>query len=421
MGEEEGFIERHALDEIPREERQPWYSIAMIWIGVMICVPALMTGGALVSGLPLGKAILAAVIGYTIVILIMVFTGMQGADLGRPTAVIARSAFGVVGSRIIISLILVIGTIGWFGVQSNVAGAAFSSIVKSWLNVDISVPLSSLIWGIIMLTTAIVGYKALEYLNYIAVPSLFLLSVYGTYISITRFGLENLSHYQPQNPFPFLQGVAMAVGTFAVGATIAADYSRYAKSRGDAVLSSAVGVWPAGVGMIAMGAIMSVVAGTYDITQVLSSLGLSAVALIVLILATWTTNTVNAYSGGLAITNMFNLSGEKRALATAVAGLLGTVLAVGGILNYFMDWLIILTSAIPPVAGALIADYWIIRGANPEKWREHPGINWAGILAWIIGFIGALKISWGIAPINGIILSMVVYYILWKVAGGEKE
>ena len=172
--------------------------------------------------------------------------------------------------------------------------------------------------------------------------------------------------------------------------------------------------------MLSMGAVMSVVAGTYDITQVLSKLGLSAIALIILILATWTTNTINAYSGGLAITNMFNLSGERRALATAIAGLLGTILAVAGILNYFIKWLTILTSTIPPVAGVLITDYWIMRHAKPENWREYPGVNWAGIGAWLVGSLAAIKIPWGIAPINGIITAMVIYYILYR-ALGEKQ
>ena len=38
--------------EIKAEERQSWVSITMVWIGAMICIPALMIGGmigALVS------------------------------------------------------------------------------------------------------------------------------------------------------------------------------------------------------------------------------------------------------------------------------------------------------------------------------------------------------------------------------------
>ena len=36
---------------IPAEQRQKWYSIAMVWIGAMICVSSLMVGGMLGNGM----------------------------------------------------------------------------------------------------------------------------------------------------------------------------------------------------------------------------------------------------------------------------------------------------------------------------------------------------------------------------------
>ena len=37
--------------EVKAEQRQSWVSIAMVWIGSVICVPALMIGGMLGAGL----------------------------------------------------------------------------------------------------------------------------------------------------------------------------------------------------------------------------------------------------------------------------------------------------------------------------------------------------------------------------------
>ena len=42
--------------QIKTEERQSWGSITMVWIGAMICVPALMIGGMIGSGMTLGSA-----------------------------------------------------------------------------------------------------------------------------------------------------------------------------------------------------------------------------------------------------------------------------------------------------------------------------------------------------------------------------
>lgn len=416
--EKKTVIEQNALDEIPKSERKSWLSIALIWAGAMICVPSLMLGGSLVAGLPLLTAIIAGIIGYTIVVIYMVFQGMQGTDLGRPTVVSAASTFGQAGSRIIISLVLGISIIGWFGVQCGVTGTAFSAIMAT-MGVDFPVWLGSLIWGIIMLSTAIIGYKALAYLNYIAVPALIIIIVFGVIAALSNYGVESLAQMQPTTPFSFLQGVAMSVGGFAVGGVIAADYSRYAKSRKGSAVSTVVGVWPLGILLIIGGAIMAAVAGTYDMTAVLTQLGLPVIGLIVLILATWTTNTVNAYSGGLALTNLFNLKSSKRALTTAIAGGIGTLLAVFGILNFFISFLLILTAFITPVAGVMIADYWIRKRGKADLWAPVKGVKWTAIVAWLAGGLVGYFVTWGISAVNAIVVSLVLYLLLDVIFAGK--
>ena len=406
-----GFVEQVALEQVPSDQRRPWLSIALIWAGAVISVPSLMVGGAIVSGMSLGMGIVAGITGYIIVVLFMTFQGMQGSDLGRPTVVNASSAFGEQGSSFIISLVLGVAVMGWFGVQTSVTGASFSGFMAQ-LGISFPVWLASLIWGIIMLTTAILGYKALTYLNYVAVPALILLAVYGTTMALKQYGMEGLASHATESSMSFFQGVAISVGGFAVGGVIAGDYSRYAKDRKGAILSSVIGVLPIGSALLAAGALMSVVAGTYDITQVVSTLGFPVLGFIILILATWTTNAVNAYSGGLAITNMLHLSGNIRAEATAVAGGIGTILAISGIINYFISFLIVLTAGITPIAGVMIADYWIRNKGNPGTWEPQPGFNWNGIISWIIGSLVGLFIKWGSQAINAIVVAGILYLLL---------
>jgi cytosine permease len=341
---------------------------------------------------------------------------MQASDTGLPTVSAAAQSFGKKGSRIVISLILGIACLGWFGFQANVCGSAFSGIMASAFNLNIPIPVSSFMWGIIMLITAIYGFNALKYLNYIAVPSLILVSIYGVFASFSKFGTEILMNYTPPQSMSMLSGIAMTVGSFALGGVIAGDYSRYAKNRKDVVKSSVFGVIPAGFAMITMGGIMSLVSGTYDISIVLTDLGVPAFGLIALILATWTTNTINAYSGGLAITNLFNLDDSKRSIATAVAGIAGTLLAVFGIINYFVGFLSLLTSAVPPVAGIMIAEYWIVNKGEASTFTAKKGIDYAAVAAWLIGSLVAIYFKWGIQPVNGIVVSMVIYLISKKIS-----
>ena len=152
----------------------------------------------------------------------------------------------------------------------------------------------------------------LKYLNYVAVPALILVMVYGIIVAFTKNnGLAVLSQYQPPAPMPLVSGVSLAVATFALGGVISGDYSRFAKSRKDVIKSSLLGVLPTGLVMITIGAILSIVAGQYDISAVLVAVGVPVFGLIALVLATWTTNVINAYSGGIAVANFFGASEKK--------------------------------------------------------------------------------------------------------------
>ena len=160
--------------EIKAEQRQSWTSIAAIWAGGMICVPCLMIGGVLAGGgLSIGQMILAILIGYGLICGYMIMIGMQACDTGLPVAVMASGALGTKGSRYIISMILAIACIGWFGIQSATCGSAFASMIAGIRGSEASsasVLIWSIIWGVIMLATACSGFKGLKWINYIAVP-----------------------------------------------------------------------------------------------------------------------------------------------------------------------------------------------------------------------------------------------------------
>ena len=164
--------ENKSAFEIRTDQRQNWYSIALVWIGAMICVSSLMVGGMLGNGMTIGKCVLTILVGYGIVCIYMCFMGVQGCDTGLPTAVMAGGALGEKGGKYVISTILAISCIGWFGIQSSVCGESFSSMMSVILGVDIPVVVSSVVWGFIMVASASFGFKGLKWLNYIAVPLL---------------------------------------------------------------------------------------------------------------------------------------------------------------------------------------------------------------------------------------------------------
>lgn len=143
-----------------------------------------------------------------------------------------------------------------------------------------------------------------------------------------------------------------------------------------------------------------------------------------LVLATWTTNVTNAYSGGIAVANLLGLDESKFKITTLITGLVGTFLGAIGIMDRFQGFLSILTSFIPPVAGVIIAQYWIIGKGRKEEFQFCPGIRAAGMISFVAGAAAAYVtdnfVTFFIAPINGIVVSMVLYIVLSKLIPDKK-
>lgn len=421
--------------EVRTEERQSWGSIAMVWVGSTICVPALMIGGMLGSGLSMGSFLLAIVIGYALICVFMCFMGMLGCDTGLPTALMAAGALGEKGAKYIISTILAVSCIGWFGIQAAVCGASFAAMFGDITGIFIPVWASSVIWGIIMLVTACFRFTGLKWLNKIAVPLLLAVLAYTMFFTVSAGGLESLRGYVPAAPIPFVSGVSMAVGSFVVAAAISGDFCRFAKSRGDVIKSSVIGVLPAGLAILIIGAFLSITTGSYDISVILASSGLPVIGLIALILATWTTNVSNAYSGGLSLSVLLGQDEQKSRITTAIAGVVGTVLAAAGIMNAIQGFLSLLTAFVPALMGTLIADYWIMGKGQVENFRIRTGFYGPGVLSFLAGalvacvtggtfaaipFLAFLNIPFLVGPVNGIVVAIVVY-ILAETAVGKKS
>ncbi|GLC90585.1 cytosine permease [Lysinibacillus piscis] len=404
---------------------QSWYSLGIIWAGAMICIPSLLVGNALISGMSLSKALAVSFVGYAIVVVLMILQGMQSSDLGKPTVHVASQVFGKKGSRTILSIILAIACLGWFGIQANVCGVAVANLLATY-NVNIPVPLASLVSGLVMVVSAIYGIKVLRVLSYIAVPFLIIICIIGLAPILIGDDLQLILNYQPKGNMSFMDGLAVTIGSFALGAVIAGDYSQLSKKRSDVMKAATFGIIPAGVLMIGVGAILTIAYQTSDLTAVFLSIITPFIGGVALILATWKTNLLNAISGGIALINVFNITKDKEKMAIGVAGTIGTLLAVVGILNYFTPIMSILSAMIPPVAGVMIASYWVIHKGDASAWREVEGVNRLGVFSWLVGaIIASVPVICSLfpslpavpnQPLLGIIISFVIYYLGYRMS-----
>lgn len=400
--------ERNALTPIPKTERKSWISMAFVQAGICVCVPSFLEGALLAEAMPIWEAILSGSLGYVIVVVVMAILGIMGCDLGMASCTLTRSTFGDKGGRYIVSLLFAINLIGWFGIQNGVCGEAFSNFMGQYLGIHISVTVSSVIWGLIMLLTAVFGMSALEKLDYVSIPLLVVIMALGTYLAIKQYGLA-AANGEVTRTMSFLGGVGLSFNFYAVGTITAADITRFQRTRKDTVKSVVWGVFPMGIVTLVMGALLTKIANNYDISMVLIAVGIPILGVLSLVLSTWTTNSTNAYSSGLNLVMAFHIPDHRRREVTVAAGLIGTVLGAVGILNHVEGFLSFLSFLVCPIGGIMIADYWFVGKGKAENWHPVEGFNRIGVISWALaaGLAYLCRIEY-----LGILFGMVIYLIL---------
>ena len=406
MGEKR--MENFALEQVRPEDRKGWISLTFVQMGMIICVPSLLLGCLLSLGMPLWKAIASGTAGYLLTVLLSFPLGMQGADLGIPSVRIAASTFGRKGARFLIGTVMLVSMVGWFGINCNVCGESFVNLINHAFGVQVPAPAASVFWGIVMLISAVFGMNALRRLDACSLPLLAAIMIGGTVMAFARYGTGGL--YAPsEDTMTFVQGVGLSFSFTAAAAVTCADITRFQKNRKETVKSVFWGVMPAGIFTLCLGVLITKATGDYDITTVLASVGLPVLGVLVLILASWTTNSLNAYSAGLDAVMVFAAPDRKRKLVTVLVGAAGILLAVAGILEHIQMFLSLLSYVLSAVGGIMTADYWIVGRGRPEHWHELPGWNRTGVTAAVLAIAAAALIG---VDYTGLAWGFLIYLAL---------
>ncbi len=393
------------------KNNESWFSIAGIWFGCIASLPALLIGSTLINYMTLFETVIIAFFGYSFVLLFLSLLSVKAVRFRFNAVELAQSSFGETGAKVIVGLIIGIASMVWFGVQTNIAGVSFTKVMHEAFDIQISVGVSSLLWGIIMVLTAVFGFKYVKWLNYIAVPGILILIIYSLYITLQGVSFEQIINHVPEQKMTLLKGIGIVVGLIAVGGVISPDYNRFAKTPKTAVLGSVVGMLPAAVAFLTIGAILAVIKGTHDIVAIFAKIGYPVMAMSILILVTWTSNVMSAYSGGLGLNGTFHLSEKYRPYTTLIVGLTGTILGVMGILDKFVQVAEVLSAMIPPVAGVIISDYYFRSNKIKQKYKP---FNWTGIISWLSGVSVVFILVSDIKNILGIIISVIMYRTLYS-------
>ena len=224
-------------------------------------------------------------------------------------------------------------------------------------------------------------------------------------------GWVGLNSVKPTESLTFATAITMVFGTFASGATQITNWTRMAKSSRIAVWACLVSFVIGNGLMVLAGAWMAIVYQQPDIVEVLILQGLSVAAIIMLCLNLWTIQGPTIYNVSAAACHL--VRSERRKTMVLISAVLGIILAVLGMYEFLIPFLLLLGAIIPPLGGVIIADYWVrYKGKYPRlNDAVLPNFNWIGLAAYTVGAVCAYTSPW-IAPIVGIAVAFTVYAVL---------
>ncbi len=371
-------------EPVPDGLGRTWLEMGLVWVGIGMCLAALMLGGVVGNGLNLKLAAGAIVLGALVLTVINALCSVVGADTRLSTAMIGRFAFGDAGVYVV-AFILALGCYGWFAVQLGLFGETAVAGINLITGTTISTKIFIVIGGLLMLATAIYGYRGIAILSKIAVPVLTILLLVSLIKILGNHPWSNLvAEPPPGKQMPFGVAASIIAGSFMVGAVIGPDITRYARNRKHAIGASIFGFLIGFTLMVYLGSILAHAVGEWDAVKMMIGLGWGLIAIFVLILAQWTTNDNNLYSAALNFSVMFRAWPKWK--LTLIAGILGIIIAVLGIYGRFIGWLMVLSATIPPIGGVYVADYFLFHRkmykfenlSKIPKWRPLMFAAWAG-------------------------------------------
>ena len=406
---------------MPDSETVSGTAIAVIIVGVGITLPAFLVGTELVGALGLVDGALAILLGGFFTACIGYFTMRVGTTTRLSTYTIIRFCFGRAGSHVV-NFLLASTLIGWYGVTAALFGRAVSKAVETTFSIFVPPGVFTAAGGVLMVVTTIYGFRAIDWLSRVAVPMLLALLFYGVWKVTGGASLSELSGIPARSHATLTSipaAISVVIGSFVVGVTLVPDLSRFARGSRDAVTGAFLSY---GLGfplILLLSGLPVLVSAEPDLIVSMTSLGLGVPALIVMIFATWTTNINNLYSASLSIARI--LPNTKDWLITLAAGVLGTLMALAGIMEYFITFLIMLGIVVPPVAGIYLADYYLTRRTKIgiERAGATPACHWDAIGTWLtastIGFVLHVN-DWDLTTVRALdtLLFAVGMYFAWN-------
>jgi NCS1 family nucleobase:cation symporter-1 len=373
-----------------------WYHFAALWLGMVIAVPAYMIPAAMLdAGMSALQAVTTVLLGNLVVLVPILLIGHAGSRYGVPFAVLVRSSFGVQGAKLP-ALARALVACGWYGIQTWIGGSTLLALLNVILHENLNgAPLPWLGIGIGQLTAFIVfwlmqiifvtkGLDAIRKFETWTAPLKILVCLGLVWWALQSAGgagpiLARPSEFIPggakQGQFwvifwPIFTAMSGYWGALALNIP---DFTRFARTQKDQALGQAIGL----PGPMALLALVSVIVTSatviiyghaiWDPVKLAGNIGGIGV-MIGLVIITIDTISVNIAANLVGPAYDFSSLWPRRItyrIGGYITVALGALIAPWKLLattqGYIFVWLTGYGALLGPIAGIMIADYWIIR------------------------------------------------------------
>lgn len=390
----------HSLSAVDEGGRQSFWALMVVLVGFTYFSPSMTAGGNLGLGLNMKNFFIAMIAGNAFLGIYTAILAYIGQKSGLTMDLLARRSFGEKGS-FLSSALISFTQIGWFGVGVAMFALPVANLFK------INPILLVIITGVVFTATAYYGFKALAVLGSIAVPLITILGIYSVNYGIGQVGgFTNVFPKVPAQPLTVAAALTIVIGNFVSGGTSTPNFTRFAKTAKSAVWSTIIAFFIGNCVMFIFGAVGGATTGNPDIFDILIAQGLTLPAILVLGLNIWTTNNNALYTAGLGLANITKVRSKPLVL---LGGAIGTVSAIW-LYNNFVSYLSLLGGMIPPVGVVIIIHYFMNKEQYQDKDFKPAEVNIGAIIAVVVGALVGVFLKWGVAPVNSLVVSAIIYY-----------
>lgn len=432
------------------QKRRDWttYNFAALWISMAHCIPTYMLAGGLIAvGMNWWQALLTIGLGNIIVLGPILLNAHPGTQYGIPFPVLARASFGTKGANIPAVLRAIVAC-GWFGIQTFIGGEAVKTFLEAlWpaygqlgggaqiLGLSIPSAITFMVFWALNILIIYRGMDAVRVFENWAAPLVLIMAAVLLIWAVSVAGglgpmLSQPSKFESFGDFwkVFIPSLTGMIGFWATLSLNIPDFTRFGRGQKEQMLGQTLGLPTTMIAFSAMGVVITsashaILVGTpveklWDPVHILAQLtsaapppGLSepliasaGVRLLVAVTALFgvavATISVNIAANVVSPANDFaNLAPRLISFKTGglITGLLGIAIMPWKLLSsaevYIFNWLIGYSALLGPIAGIMVADYWLLRNKTldvPDLYRPHgryAGTNLIAVMALVVGVL----------------------------------